>query len=141
MKETTTRLVVTINQEWGSNYSAEFKVTEVLFSTYDRLIDADMFVQTIKDALKRSGGFKMLTIDVTQGESWGMGRKMIASYRFTTDYAGEVKVSMASEHTNWHFNEWHHAVVKDVQKYTRVCVDVANKVYIQSVREMQTQTA
>lgn len=133
--ETTTKIAITINQDWGSNYQAEFRVFECIFSTYDRLIDADIFIKTLKDALKRSGGFNMLTIDVTHGETYSTHREVKASYRFTKDYTGEIKMSMASPQTSWHFHEWHNAVLKDVYKYTRVCVDVANMVYLKSVRE------
>jgi hypothetical protein len=138
--ETTTKISISIEQDWGSNYSAEFRVFECIFSTYDRLIDADIFTATLKDALKRSGGFKMLTIDVTHGNSYDTRRETKASYRFTKDYAGEIKMSVASPQTSWHFQEWHNAVLKDVYKYTRVCIDVANMVYLKSVRESATAT-
>jgi hypothetical protein len=145
MKETITKLVVTINQEWGANYKAEFVVTECLFNSsswYTKVLDKDIFIATLKDALKRSGGFRMLTIDVTHGDANSLSeRSMVASYRFTRDIAGEVKMSMASPQTSWHFNEWHYAVLKDVYAYAKVCVDVCNDRFVQSLRELNTQTA
>lgn len=133
--EKTTKIEVTIDKNWLMDFSAEFKMSECLFSTSDRTIDADEFISRLKKVLRKSDGFDMLTIDVTYGESYyGNGREVIASYRFVNRSTG-MEFSMASPSTSWHFHTWQTATIKDLYKFGKICVECANRQHIKGIRQ------
>ena len=131
----TTKLEVNIDKVWEVGLSASFKLNEYKFSDHDSdVINENAFIDSLRKVLRKSDGFNMLSIDVTYGETYSTNRQVIASYRFVREYDG-IRMSMASPSTGWNFKEWNEASIKDVYKYTKICVEVANRTYIKSVRE------
>jgi len=124
--KTRIKLSVTIEQERinHKNISGEMVVADILFSDFDRLLDAEDIVNDVKYALRMLKGFKMLTIDLTDGEQFTSYPELIQAVRFTNHY-GEIKMATANRDDKC-FTQWEKATANYVYSAIRSMAHIAN---------------
>ena len=99
-------------------------VADILFSDFDRLLDAEDIVNDVRYALRMLKGFKMLTIDLTDGEQFTSYPELIQAVRFTNHY-GEIKMSTANKN-NKYFENWEKTTANFVYSAIRSMTHIAN---------------
>jgi hypothetical protein len=121
------------NDRYGYGIEASFKVTEILFSDFNSLMDAEDIIGKVRQCLRAVKSFKMVSIYLTEGEQFSAYPKCLDSIRFVNNY-GEVKTSYA---VNNYFEHWHHILSpnKHIYKAISEIVFKANKLQAQRIAE------
>ncbi len=121
------------NDRYGYGIEASFKVTEILFSDFSSLMDAEDIIGKVRQCLRAVKSYKMVSIYLTEGEQFGIYPKCLESIRFVNNY-GEVKMAYA---VNNYFKHWHHILSpnKHIYKAISEVVFKANKLQAQRIAE------
>jgi len=114
MKKTTLKLIIDIESKFNGRINGTLSVSDMLFSEFNNLIDAEEMIKGVKQCIKMLKGFGMLTIRLTDGEQYETFPKEIHSVRFTKHY-GEIKMASALK-TNAHsyYDGWEIAKEKAI---------------------------
>lgn len=122
MSKTSIKLSVEIeNDRYDYNIEAKFKVSEILFSDFNRLMDADEIIGKVRKCLRAIKSYKMVTIYLTEGHQFTTYPECLESIRFVNSY-GEVKMSRT---TNNYFEDW----LKVVSPNKDIYIAISNLVY------------
>lgn len=121
------------NDRFGYNISGKFQVTEILFSDFNRLMDAEEIVKQVKQSMRALKSYKMLSIYLTEGEQFSTYPEVISAVRFTNSY-GEVKMAHAVRN---YFDNWNKVTAsdKDIYQQIRSFVQQANTLQAQRIAE------
>lgn len=135
MKETTLKLIIDIESKSIGRINGTFSVTEMLFSKYSGLIDADEMIKDVKQCIKMVKGFRMLTIRLTEGETYETFPTEINSVRFVNDY-GEIKMAFANKTSGYNcYAVWEIVKEKFIYDNIKAFVKDANLRQLRKVSE------
>ena len=135
MKETTLKLIIDIESKSIGRINGTFSVTEMLFSKYSGLIDADEMIKDVKQCIKMVKGFRMLTIRLTEGETYETFPTEINSVRFVNDY-GEIKMAFATKTSGYNcYAVWEIVKEKFIYDNIKAFVKDANLRQLRKVSE------
>jgi hypothetical protein len=121
------------NDRFDYGIEANFKVTDILFSDFNNLMDAEDIIGKVRKCLRAIKSYKMISIYLTEGEQFSSYPKCLEAVRFTNNY-GEVKMAYA---VNNYFEHWHKALSpnKHINKAISLLVFKANKLQAQRIAE------
>ena len=137
----TIKMTVTINNEiWKNNIKSEIVVMHMLFTDYDHLFNADQWKEDVKEALKMSKNFTMVTIDLYSYNSNDYysrnDKQILAGRRYTNNYS-ELKRAVISNANI--FSDWNPAVKSQIFEDLKEVVEIGNRAFINLLKEKVTE--
>lgn len=133
MKTKVIRLEINIESEICLGMSADFTISDIIFTEYSTLLDYDKFAENYKTAMKKLGKFTMLTAQLSvydKGDYMLSSKQFISSFRF---------VNRCDEYTmsRWNgdsYNNFQPSTKNDILKMVKELVEKGNQKYIELIR-------
>ena len=141
MNKTTLKLSIEIEQDskLGTNVRGTFIVSDMLFSDFDNLLDADYLCNDVKHCIKALKGFYMLTIRLTDDLEFVSYPKEITSVRFVNRF-GKMEMAIADSFGNF-YDRWNESKDAHIYENIREMVKNANARQVAKISARALQIA
>ena len=141
MSKTTLKLSIEIEQDskLGTNVRGTFTVTDMLFSDFDNLLDAEYLCKDVKNCIKTLKGFYMLTIRLTDDAEYVTYPKEVTAARFINRF-GKIEMAIINVYGNCYDN-WTAAKDSHIYENIREIVKNANNRQVAKISARTLQTA
>ena len=116
---------IEIEKEFSTDLTCTFYVKDILFKEYNRMFNKEDILLNYKKAIKKSEGFRMLTIDLYKDG------QTINSYRFINNY-GQITGCKLNFNKYDNFEE---KDSKDILKEISNILEYGNNEYLKMIRE------
>ena len=127
------KIEILVEKEFATNLYGEFKITDLIFTEYDRLLNFDEIKENYRKALKKLEGFTTITATLlvyNDGE-WKMTSSNIqSSFRYVNRY-GDIKMSRWDGYSYPNFLD---ALGKSILGDIKELVDKGNRTYIELIK-------
>jgi hypothetical protein len=127
------KIEILVEKEFATNLYGEFKITDLIFTEYDRLLNFDEIKENYRKALKKLEGFTTITATLlvyNDGE-WKMTSSNIqSSFRYVNRY-GDIKMSRWDGYSYPNFLD---ALDKSILADIKELVEKGNRKYIELIK-------
>jgi hypothetical protein len=127
-------------KDFAVGFSCEYNVSDAIFTTYERLLNADGLIENYRKALKKAEGFNMLTLQVScrnTNDYSSYNTERIKSYRIVNRY-GEYEGSRFNGVQYYNFEPI--SMSKNfVENIIKEYVEIANERYIIEIKNSREQ--
>ena len=133
-KHKTISVNIQIESEITIGLRAEFSISDVIFTEYDRLLNYEEIRDNIRLAIKKAGNYKMLTatLGIRNANEYGYNANNIeSSFRIINRY-DEVTMSRWNGDS---YNNFQPFNAKEMMSLVKDLVDRGNKKYIEFIKQ------
>jgi len=141
MNKTTLKLSIEIEQDskLGTNVRGTFTVSDMLFSDFDHLLDAESLCKDVKQCIKTLKGFYMLTIRLTDDEEYFTYPKEVTSVRIINRF-DKLEMAIIDKYSNC-FTQWNESKDAHIYENIREMVKNANARQVAKISARTLQIA
>ena len=137
--EKTIKITIDIESEIDRNTTSNIKITDMLFTNYNHMLDVDNILESFKKAMKVSKNFKDISICVNTsdyGDYSFASYKHIQSFRIINNY-GEITASEGNL-THGNFVNYLPFDIKHISQVIKDHVKRANSQYILELKKLNS---
>jgi hypothetical protein len=115
--------------------SGKFEIRTLLFTEYDSLMESEEVITNYRTALKKLGGFSMLTATLTLRDKndygWNKPQDVVKSWRYVKRY-DEVTFAPWNGHR---YEDYAPSDKRSIESRLKELVILANTTYVQQLKE------